>query len=570
MTAAVIVAAFLLYFLMYRTYGKGFERKLIAASSDRETPAHRMYDGVDYVPANRYVLFGHHFASIAGAAPIVGPAIAMAWGWLPALLWVWLGNVFIGAVHDYLSLMASVRHDGHSIQYISGKLMSKRTGYIFELFVFLALILVIAAFSAVIGSIFVKIPAASTASAFFILAAVITGWLLYRSPLSFQAATLVGLGLLLLSILLGARLPIKLPYRSWLVLLWLYIIIASSLPVWTLLQPRDYLNSYLLWAGLLVGGVSLILAFSGFKTPSFTSFAAPVIAGTPSPFWPTVPLIIACGSLSGFHSLVASGTTSKQLDKEIDGLFIGYGAMFTEGFLSTIVIASIAAFGLLALGDLGQTLSGIKAFGNHYVETIGKIGGPIGIFSKSYGIAVNKALRLPLETVVIFANLWVVSFALTTLDTTNRLGRFAWTEILEPLRKKSASLYRILSNKWIASLFVATLGIWLAWGGAWKVIWPAFGGTNQMLASIALMTVSLWVVKELKANLRQRLQVIIPAFLLWGTVLAALLWYLLAAIPVYHAKNPTQSYLIGGIVVIEIILNLMLLTEYFRASRRKT
>ncbi|RLI52803.1 MAG: carbon starvation protein A, partial [Candidatus Thorarchaeota archaeon] len=221
MTAAVIVAAFLLYFLMYRTYGRGFERKLVAASSERETPAHRMYDGVDYVPANKYVLFGHHFASIAGAAPIVGPAIAMAWGWLPALLWVWLGNVFIGAVHDYLSLMASVRHDGHSIQYISGKLMSKRTGYIFELFVFLALILVIAAFSAVIGNIFVKIPAASSASAFFILAAVITGWLLYRSPLSFQAATVVGLLLLLLSIFLGARLPIKLPYRSWLVLLWL-------------------------------------------------------------------------------------------------------------------------------------------------------------------------------------------------------------------------------------------------------------------------------------------------------------------------------------------------------------
>ncbi len=569
MTAIVIIAAFLLYFLMFNFYGKRIERNVVRADEKRETPAHRLYDGVDYVPANKFVLFGHHFASIAGAAPIVGPAIAIAWGWLPALLWVWLGNIFIGAVHDYLSLMASVRYDGHSIQYISGKLMSRKTGYIFELFVFLALILVIAAFSSIIGNIFVKIPQASTASAFFIIAAIVTGWLIYRSPLSFPVATVIGLCLLALSIYLGTTLPLSLPYRTWLIFLWAYIIVASSLPVWVLLQPRDYLNSFLLWTGLLVGGVSLIIVMENLHIPIFTRFNAPVIAHTPSPFWPTVPLIVACGSLSGFHSLVASGTTSKQLDKEIDGLFVGFGAMFTEGFLSTIVIVSIAAFGLAVLGDAADQLKDAISFANGYIDAIGKIGGPIGIFSKSYGLAVSKSLKLPLQLVVVFANLWVVSFALTTLDTTNRLGRFAWTEILEPLKNRSYRLYSFLTNKWIASLLVATFGIWMAWGGTWKVIWPAFGGTNQMLASIALMTISVWITKHLSLPWKRALYVTIPAFFLWVTVLSALVWFLVAALPSYYRQNPTQSYVIGAIVVVEIILNILLMLEYVRATRRK-
>ncbi len=558
----LILVAIVLYVGFYFLYGKYLEQKVVQAGEGGETPAKRLYDGVDYIPANRYVLFGHHFASIAGAAPIIGPAIAMAWGWLPGLLWIWVGNIFIGAVHDYLSLMSSVRYDGRSVQWIAGKIIKERTGYAFSWFVLFTLILVVAAFGAVLGKIFVSEPAVPTAYIFQTIAAIVLGILMYRIRLNFKLSTLIGIIMLAGSIYLGKLLPVSLPYEFWMLVFLVYIVIAASIPVNVLLQPRDYLNAWLLVAGLVVGGLSLLFGFSSMSVPAFTSWSVPIIAGKDTPFWPIIPLIIACGSLSGFHSMVSSGTSAKQLEDEREGLFIGYGAMFTEGFLSTIVVISIGAFGLSVLSpDVAETLkSSAAGFGQGYGSAIKGVGGPVGIFSKSLALASHQVLGMPERFMIILASMWVASFAMTTLDTTNRLARYVLMEICEPLQRGFPSIYRFFTNRWIASTLPAAVGIALAWSGAWATIWPAFGGANQMLASIAMITGAVWVAKVLRNT--RGLNVLIPALFLWITVTLALVWYLFEAIPTFIASNPVQALILGIMVGVMIILNILLLVDF--------
>lgn len=565
----IIITALSLYFLFYFTYGKHLEKNVVKADDDNETPAQRLYDGVDYIPANKFVLFGHHFASIAGAAPIVGPAIALAWGWLPGLLWVWFGNIFIGAVHDYLSLMSSVRHDGRSIQWIAGKLIKERTGYAFSWFVLFALILVVAAFGAILGKIFVAQPAVPTAYFLKIIAALILGVLMYRVKIDFRLATVIGLIMLALAILIGKMFPLSLPYEAWMIVFFIYIVIAASIPVNILLQPRDYLNAWLLLIGLFIGGVSLIIGFDSIKFPAYTAWSVPLIAGKDTPFWPVIPLIIACGSLSGFHAMVSSGTTAKQLESEKEGLLIGYGAMFTEGFLSTIVIVSIGVFGFSAMPpDIAATLQNSpQDFAEGYGKALKSAGGPVGIFSKSFAMASHEALGLPIDFMILLASMWVSSFAMTTLDTTNRIARYAFTEILEPIKDSAPKVYNIMTQRWVASSIPAGIGIALAWSGAWSIIWPAFGGANQMLASIALITGAVWVTKTL-GNARA-LNVLIPALFLWVTVTVALVWYMIVAIPAFMTTNPLQAIILGIIIGVMILLNLLLIVDFFLVWREK-
>ncbi len=565
----LIFIAIGLYFLFYFTFGKHLEKNIVKADEGNETPSKRLFDGVDYVPANKYVLFGHHFASIAGAAPIVGPAIALAWGWLPGLLWVWFGNIFIGAIHDYLSLMSSVRYDGRSVQWIAGKIIKERTGYAFSWFVLFALVLVVAAFGAILGKIFVAQPAVPMAYFLKIIAALILGVLMYRVKLDFRLATLIGITMLLTAIYLGKFFPISLSYETWMVIFFIYIVVAASIPVNVLLQPRDYLNAWLLVAGLIIGGLSLLIGFDTLQIPAYTKWSVPIIAGKDTPFWPVVPLIIACGSLSGFHSMVSSGTTAKQLESEKQGLFIGYGAMFTEGFLSSIVIVAIAVFGYSVIEpDIAETLKSSSAnFAEGYGKALKSTGGPVGIFSKSFAMSSHKALGLNMEFMIILASMWVSSFAMTTLDTTNRIARYAFSEILEPIKDKTPEVYNILSQRWVASAIPAGIGIALAWSGAWSTIWPAFGGANQMLASIALITSAVWVTKIL--GNKRALNVLIPALFLWMTVTVALIWYMFVAIPTFMGSNPVQAVILGIIIIVMILLNLLLIIDFFLIWKEK-
>jgi carbon starvation protein len=565
-SAVAILIAAAIYLSMYFTYGKSLQNKVVRADPNRPTPAHRLYDGVDYVPAHPLVLYGHHFASIAGAGPIVGPAVAMAWGWLPGLIWVWFGNVFIGAVHDYLALMSSVRYDGKSVQWIAGKLMSKRTGIAFELYIWFALLLVVAAFTAVIAGIFHKTPEAATASILFLLSAMVVGWLMYKTSLHFAGSTIVGLILLVLSIWLGFKYPIHASYHAWAIFLLFYIIIAASLPVWILLQPRDYLNAYILWFGLILGGLAFIIIGSKgtFTAPAYTTWSASVVGGKPSPFWPTIPLVIACGSLSGFHSIVGSGTSSKQLDNEIHGLMVGYGGMFTEGFLSTIVIASIAVYGIKVFADAGVDINASN-WATIYAPTVAKTIGKVGIFAKSYAYGLQDAFGIPFKTGAVFASLWVSAFALTSLDTATRLGRFAWQELFGMFMDTSEGTGKWLTNKWLASVIIAGLGVWLAWGNDWLILWPAFSGMNQMLASIALMTAALWVTKVQQAG-KWSWAVLIPALFLWITVTFALLWFLAVVVPGISAVG--TKYAVGTITIVGVLLNLLLAWDFWKAWKR--
>ena len=572
MTTLIIIIGFLLYLLFYFTYGKKLEREVVKASDTSEAPSKRIFDGVDYVPARKEVLFGHHFASIAGAAPIIGPALAICWGWVPGLLWVWFGNIFIGAVHDYLALMASVRYDGKSIQFVARDLIGKRTGTAFYWIVFFLLILVVAAFGAIVGGMFVKTPEIASAYAWKIAAALILGVLMYRTKMNFGLATVIGIAMLILAIWLGSLQGISLSYTAWMWIFFFYIIIAASIPVNVLLQPRDYLNSWLLYAGLALGFIAAIFAFRGFEVPAFSSFSPVLLGGKATPFWPAIPLVIACGSLSGFHSLVASGTSSKQLTKESDGLFIGYGAMFTEGFLSTIVIVSIAGFGYTALKNAGVTAETLNPgnWGAMFTKASASVGlSKANLFVQSYADMVNATWLgfLPTKIVKIIAGMWVASFAMTTLDTTNRLARYCLSEMALPLKDKASGLYSLLTNRWIASIIPAAIGIWLAASGNWLIIWGSFGAANQLIASIALMAGAAYAAKKLQSSFAN--SAVIPAWLLWITVTAAILWFIVVVQPGAIAAKPVPGWTVMVILCIMLLLNFLFIWDFIKSKAYK-
>ncbi len=564
MTTIITLVGIAVYVALYFTYGRKLETDVVKASNEIKTPAHRLFDGVDYVPAKSPVLFGHHFASVAGAAPIIGPVVAMAWGWVPALAWVWFGNIFIGAVHDYLSVMASVRYDGKSVQFVASDLITKRTGKLFYYLVFFLLILVVGAFSSVIAAMFLANPAVPAAFLYVLAAALILGVLLYRTRMNFTLSTLIGIVMLVTALYLGTIVPVTLSRDAWFLIMFFYIIIASAIPVNVLLQPRDYLNAWLLYFGLIIGGIAAVSSFSGFTAPAFTSFAPIVSAGQPSPFWPVIPLIIACGSLSGFHALVGSGTTSKQLDTEKAGLLIGYGGMLFEGFLSTVVVIAVAGFGLQVMTGAGQDITAAN-WGQQYSASMAATFPNAAMFTESYAAMVAQTwLRfIPTEVVKVIGGMWVSSFAMTTLDTTNRLARYTLAEIFLPIKDRAAGAYGFLTNRWVASVIPAAIGIWLGWSGSFGVIWPSFGSANQLIASIALLTGTAWVTKRLKSNATVAL---IPAYLLWITVTAAIIWFSVVVLPVSIAANPVTGITVLVIEIIMLIMNVVFIIDFIRTK----
>lgn len=551
MSALIAIIALAIYLVFYFVYGRTIQSKLLKSQDAPDAPSKRLQDGVDYVPANKFVLFGHHFASIAGAGPITGPAMAIAWGWLPGLLWIWFGNIFIGAIHDYLALAASIRYDGRSVQFVAQDMIGKRAGTSFGWFILFLCILIVAAFGDIVAGQFAADGRVFSAFFLFCVAAIFTGFIMYKSPLGMGWGSLIGVVLIIAAFWLGGMIPINASKDVWFIVIFLYIVIAAALPVNFLLQPRDYLNSFLLYFGLLAGGLAAFFSFGAFDSvPLFTSFSAKVISGQPSPFWPTVPLVIACGALSGFHALVASGTSSKQIASEKDALFVGYGAMLTEGFLATLVIISIASFGDVAMGDWEAVLKTPA----------------LNRFVLSYGSMVSSTLPfLTKEFMTLFAAVWVSSFALTTLDTTNRLGRYLVQEMALPLKDKSPGWYGILENKWVASLVIAFVGIFLARSGGYNALWPAFSGANQLIASIVMLTVAVWVKNKL--NPKYTNVVLIPAIFLWVTVTVAIIWYEIVVIPTFFVNTKDvmkviTGSLVGLINIIMLVLNFVTIVSF--------
>lgn len=466
---AVIAFAGVLFWLGYVIYAEKVQ-KLFKPDRHRKTPAYTQSDGVDFVPAKHWsVLFGHHFASIAGAAPIVGPVLAVSiWGWAPALLWVVLGTVFIGGVHDYCSLMISVRHKGNSIADFAEQTISRNAKFIFLGFVWVTLILIISVFVYLCAKTMVVSPEIVVPSLGLIPIAILAGVLLYSKKAPQIWVTLLGLAGLGYLISLGSRLPIRLavadPIRAWSILLLIYAYIASVLPVQVLLQPRDYLSSFLLLAGLLFGYIGVIAHNPTLNFPAFLGWSGK----SQSMLWPALFVTVACGAISGFHSLVASGTTSKQLPNEIYVKRIGYGGMVTEGLLATLAILVVACAYTHAAEFRAAVTSG---------------GGPIAAFGYGYGRVTESFMG---SFGGLFAVLILNAFILTTLDTATRIGRYLTQE-----------LFRV-RNRYFATLLVVALSGWLGLSGEWNEIWPIFGAANQLIAALALIVITSWLLSTHK------------------------------------------------------------------------
>ena len=500
MNTLVLLAVCLVILLCgYIFYGRWLVKQWGVGEGDIPTPAHTMEDGVDDVPAKAPVLMGHHFSSIAGAGPITGPIAAAMFGWLPVTLWVLVGGIFFGGVHDFGALFASVRHNGQSIGEIIEANMSKKAKQLFIIFSYLTLILVVAAFAAIVASTFgatfengvlneakSATPASvAMVSILFIVIAIIFGFTVYRRHASFAVSTLCGVAAIVICMAVGMNFhPFYFTTTTWMWLVGLYITIASVTPVWILLQPRDYLSSFLLYAMLIVAIIGIVGAHPDINPdlfPAFTNFVVTNKAGTQYLF-PILFTTVACGAISGFHSLVSSGTTSKQLDKEKDARPIAYGGMLLECVLAIITLCAIAY-----ARETGHVKGATDIFAGGIAAMIAAIPGFSGMENIMYTLLV----------------LTYSAFCLTSLDTATRLARFMFQEFwLEPGQTPKdikGGFKKLMVNPYFATILTVILGIMLGMGGFAK-IWGLFGAANQLLAAIGLIAVAAWLGNAGKNN----------------------------------------------------------------------
>jgi carbon starvation protein len=512
---------------MYRLYGRFIGQKIFAIAKDRLVPAKEFEDGVDFVPTKKEVIFGHHYASIAGTGPIVGPAIAVIWGWLPAIIWIFVGSIVIGAVHDFGALILSMRNQGKSISDYTKKYINPRTGLMFFIIVFMELWIFIAILGMIMAVIFAKYPASVFPVWMEIPIAIYLGYLVYKKGKSILGLSILAVIAMYVTVVMGVYLPITLPTIAgipptggWTIILLTYAFIASVLPVTTLLQPRDFINSHQLIVamGLLVGGV-LVAAFSGQM-----EIVAPAVQTTPAgapPMWPFLFITIACGAISGFHALVSSGTTSKQVSSEDDALVIGYGGMLLEGVLATlVVIAATAGIGMGYEAN-GQLLSGTAAWTHHYASwaAAAGLGSKIGAFVDG-GANMIATLGVPVAWAVAIMGVFVASFAGTSLDTATRIQRYISTELFT---RFGVSAFR---NIYVSTAFAVLTAAILAFvtgadgKGALK-LWPLFGAINQALAALGLVVMTIYL--KSKGGSKWLVSAIPAVFMIVMTMWAAVL-----------------------------------------------
>jgi carbon starvation protein len=499
----LVVASLLTFTVGYLGYSR-YLAGLVELDAETETPAHKYEDGQEYVPAKKPVLLGHHYSSIAGGAPIVGPITAgVVWGWVPALLWIAIGNPILGSVHDFVSLSGSLRHEGKSIGYIIGQYVGDRGKDMLLWFAFLTIILVVAVFALVVSLVFNAYPQAATASLIYIALALVFGVYLYQLDLPFLIGTVVFVASVFAGVGVGILYPIALfgpladtapantiilfgggswipgagalgpNIAAWVPVVMIYAAIASALPVWMLLQPRDYLSSFLLYTG--VGGALLAIivgtVFGTAAQPLSIQLAAYKgfwgVGGLP--LFPLLFVTIACGTISGFHSLVSSGTTAKQLNKETDARLIGYGGMIGEGLLATLSLATVAIVSITVEGGgIGQALPNFATGG--------------GLILTSFGIPASFGAP--------FMALVLVSFLLTSTDTAVRLGRYMMEEIVGTPETSTQS---VATNRYANAALQVVPAFLLVSSGRWADLWPLFGGANQLLAALALLTATVWL-----------------------------------------------------------------------------
>ncbi len=479
--AMLLAISGVILLIAYFVYGTYLE-KTWGVDSKRTTPAHDLKDNIDYMPASKAVLFGHQFASIAGAGPINGPIIAAMFGWVPVLAWILVGGIFFGAVQDFSSMYASVRNQGKTVSVLIEKYIGKSGKFFFLIFVWLFCILVIAAFADIVSGTFngfinneQNASGASTASTsiIFIVFAVLMGLIFRRFAMSSAMQCIVAIGTLAVALYLGLSFPVYATKEVWFYFTFGYIFIASVLPVWLLLQPRDFLNSFLLLAMLLAAFVGVLVAQPDMNLPAFTAFT---VKG--QYMFPMLFVTIACGAISGFHSLVSSGTSSKQVNNEKDMKLISFGGMLLECFLAVIA--------LVAVGALATSTSMPQ-------------GTPPTIFANALASFLAQ-IGLPTDIIFTLITLAISAFALTSLDSVARVGRISFQEIfhLDGVRPESG-IARLLSSNYFSTFITLFFGVLLALGG-YQSIWPLFGSANQLLAALALIAVSVFLQRTGKKN----------------------------------------------------------------------
>lgn len=492
--ALLLIGSAIILAIAYFLYG-GLLSKVLGIDGQRKTPAHDLRDDIDYVPTHPAVLFGHHFASIAGAGPIVGPILAGYFGWGSVILWVLVGGIFIGAMHDMVSLYLSVRHKGQSIATVIETVLGKPGRLLFLLFCWSTLILVCAEFVRQVAATFIPHPEVASSSLLFIGLALIFGCVVYRLKLNLIAATAIFVPIMFFFVHLGEVIPLDLTklfnldksqaQTAWTLILLGYCFLASTLPVWLLLQPRDYLNSYLLYAMIFLGFIGVFVAMPHISMEPFTSLTPKSAAGHELPLFPILFITVACGACSGFHSLVASGTTAKQIDNERHIQPVAYGGMLLESILAVLALIAV---GTMTCGGLTEAIKSGQT--------------PVALFSKGLAGFCTK-LGLPEQSAFTFMCLSVSAFLLTSVDTATRLARFTWQELFSMIpqkaeNRKTGIVVKLLGNMYVATGLVIGLVALLLLGNpeAAKNLWTIFASANQLLAGLTLFTASLWLYKN--------------------------------------------------------------------------
>ena len=542
-TLLMCVIVFVLYIIAYHTYGKFLAKKIFNIDPNRKTPAVEFNDGVDYVPTKKEILFGHHFTSIAGLGPIVGPAIGVIWGWVPAILWVLFGSIFAGAVHDFGSLIVSVRNKGQSIGELATGIISPRVRTLFLLIIFFELWIVIAIFALVIAILFVWYPQSVFPVWIEIPIAMWLGYMVYKKNGNVTLMTIVAVIAMYATIVIGAYWPLKMPgmlglnaIEVWMIILFIYSFIASTMPVTQLLQPRDYINAHQLIIMLALIFIGVIVAHPAIVAPAFNVHAK----GAP-PVWPFLFVVIACGAISGFHSLVSSGTSSKQLANERDAQFVGYGSMLMEGTLATLVIAAVAGGLGMALVVKGQTLTGVAAYTQHYATWAAAA----GLKSKLDAVIIGssnlmESYGIPSAIAITIMGVFMVSFAGTTLDTATRVQRYVVSELTTDWHLD------FLSGRYVATFIAVISAIVLAFysgnGKGALALWPLFGTVNQLLAALALLVITVYLAKNGKSIIYSGIPLV---FMLFMTG-----WAMVLNLEKFFSKGNWFLFIIGLIVFI--------------------
>lgn len=548
MLAALITAVAILFLIAYRAYGRFVERRM-EIDPHRPVPSQELRDGVDYVPTPNMILFGHHFSSIAGAGPIVGPIVAgLAFGWLPALLWIVVGSVFVGGVHDFATLVASIRHRGRSIAEIAQRYMSRAVYRSFLIFIWISLVYVLIVFMDLVASGFAPAQeslahaggAVATTSLSYIALAIVFGLLTYKLHLRPGYGAAIFVPLVFLMLLAGWKFPLtpdhlphllSTPKKTWYLILLVYCFFASCLPVWILLQPRDFLSSFLLYSCLLGGAAGILLG--GFRGLTPVQYSAFLTWKDPhlGLIYPALFITVACGAVSGFHSLVASGTTAKQLASEPSARPVAYGSMLVEGFLAVIALATV-----MFLSTRPQEIS------------------PVGIFARGIGTFLS-ALGIPREAGLAFGLLAISTFLLTTLDTTTRLCRFIFQEFTGLWNMTGRITGTVAALGVTAAVIFQQLrapdGTWIP---AWKAIWPAFGTTNQLMAALALIVVYTW----LRRKGRRAGFILLPTVFMAVTTVTSLV-----QLAVRNLK-PAANQLVGWVSVAMIFMAALVIASAVR------